>query len=218
MIGLFADTNGDLGAFGAAHQLLQSKGARRFFFPGGRYSDLDDWILSLEKGAAPYSNQEFLADVTNFLDAKDQVARPPAFGDPTTGSKSLDTSRVREQFVRVPERESVHYNQPGVGRMALDMLGDFLCCLVHDKNDLGREDLLNATVFFHGMGEQPNVVQIGPRFFITPGPSGGAGSRTCALVEMVDRALRFSSFTLEGRAIDSGRILELPRKSRLSLT
>ncbi len=219
LIGLFADSHGDLRAFGAAYQLLHRKGARRFFFPGGRYTDLDEWILSLHAtaGAGAYSNTDFLDDVSNFLVSRQQVARPPAFGEKAGDSPKEDQlERLKEKFVRAPERESVHYGG-AVGTKAMDMLGDTLCCIVHDKNDLDRDDLLNATVFFHGKGAEPKVVQIGPRYFVTPGQLTGAAEQTCALIEVLERSLRFSAFALDGRTIVDGQLLELQRKSKLSV-
>jgi hypothetical protein len=190
LIGIFADSNGDLGAFGAALKLLHQKGARRFFFPGGRYTDLDEWMF----------------------------ARPPALAQADGGSSDAEElDRLKERFVRAPERESIHYGRPAVGTKVVDMLGDVLCCIVHDKNDLDRDDLLNASVFFHGKGPEPKVVQIGPRYFVTPGQLSGAAAQTCALIELVDRNLRFSAFRLDGLSVIDGQLLELPRKSKLSV-
>ncbi len=86
-----------------------------------------------------------------------------------------DPLLVREHFLRTPERDSLQYRDPSIPRKVLDMVGDTLCCLVHDKNDLNREDLLNALIFIHGKESEPKMVQIGPRYFLTPGPAGGGG-------------------------------------------
>src|SRR4051812_6107131 len=83
-IGVFSDTHGDLKAFDAAYELLKSKGARRFVFAGGRYSDLDEWVLwkkESARGGRDYSDLDFLADVSAFLSDKEQVDRPAAFKD-----------------------------------------------------------------------------------------------------------------------------------------
>src|SRR5262245_6656118 len=101
----------------------------------------------------------------------------------------------------------------------MDMLGDSLCTLVHDKNDLTRDDMLNATVFIHGKERQPKVVQIGPRFFVTPGMLTGAPEQTCALLELVEKekVLRFSAFTLEGRVVIDQQVLPLSAKTKISV-
>ena len=78
-------------------------------------------------------------------------------------------------------------------------------------------DLINASVFIHGKEPEPKVVQIGPRFFITPGKLTGAAEQTCALVEVADRNLKFSSFTLQGTPIEQDKLLTLGRSTKLSV-
>lgn len=219
MIGIFADSQGDLEAFAAAWRLLRDKGARRFIFAGGRYSDLDEWIQGEKdrlRGQSAYSDQDFLTDITNFLQAKEQLDRPPAFseGDPVE-EENLD--KIKARFVRVPDKASLEYREDSVPRLAVDMLGDALCCIVHDKNDLTRDDLLNATVFIHGKGPEPKVVQIGPRFFVTPGMLTGPGAHTCALIWTDDRNLRFSAFRLDGKVVVDGQLLVLDRRTKMSV-
>ncbi len=186
MIGILADSRGDLEAFGAAYELLSRRGAERFFFAGGWYSDLDNWIAQRRHTASLVSEAQALL-------------------------------RLEDKFVRTPDRDSPNYEDPKTGKKALDMLGEVLCCIVHDKNDLDREDLLNATVFFHGKGSEPKVVQIGPRFFVTPGQLSGAVQATCGLVERVDRDLVFSAFTLDGNRVGEPQPLAIAKRSKLSI-
>ncbi|MGA9526465.1 MAG: hypothetical protein WBV82_33760 [Myxococcaceae bacterium] len=217
MIGVFSDSHGDLDAFDAAYELLRAKGAKRFIFAGGRYADLDEWIIQRRqaaRGGRSYSDADFLADVTNFLAAREQVERPPAFsGDDDT----IELDRVKERFVRVPDKDSLQYLDAAVPKKAMDMLGDTLCCVVHDKNDLTREDLLNSAVFIHGKEKEPQVVQIGPRYFVTPGKLTGAAEQTCGLIEVVERDLRFSAFRLDGRVLVDGHPLTVDRRTKLSV-
>ena len=225
MIGLFSDSHGDLEAFDAAWELLRQRGARRFIFAGGRYADLDEWVLMRKaraRGGRSYSDADFLADVTAFLTNQSQVARPPAFFDeagtgPSPEGQPEDFDKVKERFLRVPDKDSLQYLDPNVANKAVDMLGDALACVVHDKNDLNREDLLNATIFVHGREPEPKVVQIGPRFFITPGKLTGAAEQTCALIEVVDRSLRFTALRLDGKVLVDRQPIELSRKTRLSV-
>jgi len=221
VIGLLSDSHGDLGAFDRAYRLLRERGAKRFFFAGGRYADLDEWVAWRNKQAGSetdYSDSDFLADVSGFLTGEAQVDRPPAFGLlPTEGDPEM--AKVIEKFVRTPERDSPLYGDPAVEVRAMDMLGDALCTLVHDKNDLTRDDLINAVVFIHGKERQPKAVQIGPRFFITPGMITGAPEQTCALLELAEKekVLRFSAFTLEGRTVIDQQPLALSAKTKLSV-
>jgi hypothetical protein len=219
VIGIFSDSHGDLGAFDAAYELLRAKGAKRFFFVGGRYTDLDEWFLQKRekaRGGREYSDQDFLADVSSWL-AGSQPAGPRATPKPMPKVETEDLTRVKERFLRVPEKGSLQYLAPEIAKKAVDMVGDTLCCLVHDKNDLNREDLLNATVFVHGKESEPKVVQIGPRFFVTPGKLTGAADQTCGLLDVVEKNLRFSAFTLQGRAIVDGHVLQLGTRTKLSV-
>jgi hypothetical protein len=51
----------------------------------------------------------------------------------------------------------------------MDLVEGRICCLVHDKAELSREDIANASVLFHGNAAAAALVQIGPRCFVTPG-------------------------------------------------
>lgn len=221
MIGILSDSHGDLAAFNAAYELLREKGARRFMFVGGRYTDLDAWVLEQRekaRGGREYSDLDFLADVTQWLSSKDSLPRPPAFGEaPADFSAEEDRRLVMERFVRVPERDCLQYMDPTIPRKLLDMVGDALCCLVHDKNDLTREDLLNATIFIHGKESEPKVVQIGPRYFLAPGRLAGAAEQTCALLEKVERDLRFTGFRLDGTVVLEPQMIQLGRGTKLSV-
>ncbi|MBN8467786.1 hypothetical protein JYJ95_14795 [Corallococcus exiguus] len=218
MIGVFSDTHGDLDAFDAAYELLRAKGARRFLFTGGRYTDLDEWVLWRRKksrGGREYSDADFLADVTQWLvTPQDGLGRTPASREAPSDLASEDDRRlVMERFVRVPERDSLAYRDPAVANKAMDLVGDTLCCVVHDKNDLVRDDLLNAQVFIHGKEPEPAVVQIGPRYFVTPGRLVGAAEQTCGLLEKAERNLSFSAFRLDGHLVLPPRVLQVDSRS-----
>jgi hypothetical protein len=88
---------------------------------------------------------------------------------------------------------------------------------VHDKNDLTKDDLLNAQVFIHGKESEPKLVQIGPRFFITAGKLTGAAEQTCGLIDTREKALRFSAFTLDGQTRIDRQPLAFGGKTKLSV-
>jgi hypothetical protein len=221
VIGVLSDSHGDLAALDAAYELLRGKGARRFLFAGARYGDLDEWILTRReksRGGREYSDMDFLADVSQWLVSQDAPPRPPSLKEaPADFVAEEDRQLVLERFARVPERDSLQYRDPSVPRKLLDMVGDALCCLVHDKNDLTREDLLNASVFIHGKEPEPKVVQIGPRYFLTPGRLAGAAEQTCALLEKVDQQLRFTAFRLDGHVVLEPQLLQMGRGTKLSV-
>jgi predicted phosphodiesterase len=222
VIGIFSDSHGDLAALDAAYEFLRAKGARRFFFLGARYTDLDEWILQKReksRGGREYSDMDFLADVASWLASSESKApRAPSLGAaPADLEREEDRRNLVERFVRVPERESLQYRDPNLAKKAVDMVGDTLCTLVYDKNDLTRDDLLNAQVFIHGKESEPKVVQIGPRFFVTPGRLAGAAEQTCALLEKVDKNLRFSAYRLDGHPVLEPRELQISRGGKLSV-
>lgn len=222
VIGVLSDSHGDLAAFEAAYELLRAKGAQRFIFLGGRYTDLDEWILDRRersRGGREYSGADFIEDVARWLAVTEQRPRPRSLSMPLEQLKEMDNDPllVREHFLRTPERDSLQYRDPSIARKMLDMVGDTLCCLVHDKNDLSRDDLLNAIVFIHGKESEPKMVQIGPRFFLCPGRLAGAAEQTCALLEREDRNLRFTAFRLDGKTVLEPQLLVLDRKTKLSV-
>ena len=219
VLGLFSDSDGDLVRFDAALRLLAEKGARRFLFAGGRYSDLDDWVKWKReemKAQVDYSNVDFLQDVQRFLIGLDQIDRPAAFGTTWELGRAIEElTRLKDRVVRAPERGSLPYQDSSVPKKAVDMLGTTLCCVVHDKNDLDKEDMINAAVLVHGNEAEPKLVKIGPRFFVTPGKLSGA-KPTVALLEVGD-GLTFSAFTLDGQAAIEERHVELAVKSKVSV-
>jgi hypothetical protein len=223
-IGILSDSHGDLAAFDAAYELLRAKGAHRFIFLGGRYSDLDEWILDRRersRGGREYSGADFIEDVARWLSVTEQKPRLRALSLGTQVGKQQEEEEdpllVREHFLRTPEKESLQYRDPAIPRKMLDMMGDTLCCLVHDKNDLTRDDLLNALVFLHGKESEPKLVQIGPRYFLSPGRLAGAAEQTCALLEREERNLRYTAFRLDGMVVLEPQTLLLDRRSTLSV-
>jgi hypothetical protein len=222
VIGIVSDSHGDLAAFDAAYELLRGKGAQRFIFLGGRYTDLDEWILDRRersRGGREYSGADFIEDVARWLAVTERRPRPRSLSVPLEQLKQqeADPLLVREHFLRTPERDSIQYRDPSIPRKVLDMVGDTLCCLTYDKNDLTRDDLVNAPIFIHGKESEPKLVQIGPRFFLTPGRLAGAAEQTCALLEREDKDLRFSAFRLDGKVVLEPKTLAVDRRSKLSV-
>lgn len=218
-IGVFGDTSGDLALFDRALQFLTERGARRFLFTGGGYADLDDWLRHKRdemRAQTDYSNADFLEDVSRFLVGLEQKPRPAAFGTAWELARSIEeVMRIKDRVLRTPERSSLPY-QSGA-RKALDLIGDVLCCLVHDKNDLDKEDMLNAMVLVHGNEPEPKVVQIGPRFFVTPGKVKGSVHPTVGLFETVERQLAFSAFVLDtGQTLIDRQTLGLGARNKIS--
>jgi hypothetical protein len=82
--------------------------------------------------------------------------------------------------------------------MLPDLIGDKIACLVHDKADLQRENVETATFFLHGNSAEPNVVQIGSRFFVTPGSLAGVERPAFGLLTWEGQSMEFCAFGLDG--------------------
>jgi predicted phosphodiesterase len=103
------------------------------------------------------------------------------------------------RIVRVASRACPEYESGKVPRMQIDLLEGRVCCLVHDKADLTRDDIENASVIFHGNSAAAALVQIGPRCFVTPGhlraPPPEGHPATFALVEVTPREVVLTVFS-----------------------
>lgn len=221
VVGLFSDTEGDVERVDAALMFLRQKGATRYFFMGNRYDDVEAWVKwkrDQARAQADYSDADFLEDVVDHLSGKEPRDRPPAFGQAYEAARTAETlARLKDKVLRVPEKGCTAYGAPSVPRKLVDMMGDTLCCLVHDKNDLDKEDMTNAVVLIHGKGEAPAMVQIGPRYFVTPGrvtsPTPSVG-----LLEMDDKGLRFSAYALSGQTLVEPTALSVGGRKKVSVS
>ncbi len=221
VLGLFSDSDGDLVRFDAAIRLLSAKGAKRFLFAGGRYADLDDWVKWKReeiKSQADYTDGDFLEDVRRFLIGLDQLDRPAAFGVTWELGRSIEElTRLKDRVVRTPERGSLSYQDSSVPRKAVDMLGTTLCCVVHDKNDLDKEDMINSVIMVHGGSAEPKLVQIGPRYFVTPGKLVGAAKATVATLETGEQGITFTPYSLAGEALGPAQPIAVGGRTKVSV-
>ncbi len=220
VIGVFSDSDGDLEALDRALTFLSKKGAKRFLFAGGNYKDLDDWVEKKReeaKAQTDYSNLDFLADVSSFLDEGEQVDRPPAFGTAYELSRrATELAQLKGKVLRTPEKGSLAYQDPAVPKKAVDMMGEVLVCVVHDKNDLDKEDMLNAVCLVHGKEAEPKLVQIGPRYFVTPGRVSGS-KPTVGMLELTAAGLKFTAYDLEDKVIVPPTAIQVAAKKKISV-
>jgi hypothetical protein len=220
-IGIFSDSGGDLGVFDAALRFLAGRGASRFLFAGGRYADLDDWVKWKReevRAQGDYRNVDLLEDISRYLVGLDQLDRPAAFGTAWELGRAIEElARVREKILRAPERGCLAWQDPSVPKKVMDLIGDTLCCVVHDKNDLEKEDMVNAAVLVHGGESEPKMVQIGTRVFVTAGRLVGGKEPSVGLLELLERQLSFSAFALDGRVLLDRQPLLLGSKAKVSV-
>ncbi|WP_394843648.1 hypothetical protein LZC95_42180 [Pendulispora brunnea] len=93
----------------------------------------------------------------------------------------------------------------------MEMVGDRIAILIHDKELLDEEDIFAASLLIYGKSDVPLVRKIGGRFFITPGMLGPRGG-ICVLDDTGDE-IAVAVYNIEGEAVLHER-LALPRASR----
>ena len=59
---------------------------------------------------------------------------------------------------------------PPAPSRAVEMIGDRIVLVVHDKKVLDEEDIANAAVIVYGQSKEALLKQFGHRYFFTPGP------------------------------------------------
>lgn len=71
----------------------------------------------------------------------------------------------------------------------IEMVGDRVAVLIHDKALLDEEDILAANLLFFGKSDAPLVRKIGARWFVTPGPIGSEGGGIAVLDDEGDEIM-----------------------------
>ena len=188
-IGLASDTFGNVEGLCCALEVFTREQADRIFFLGGRLGDLDAALARRRGGSrdapVPETDREFLAAVEGAL-ARAAVARE----DP-----------LAARLVRVASRACPEYGA-GAEVKVMDLVEGRICCLVHDKADLTRDDIGNATILFHGNSGHPALVAIGPRAFVTPGhlryPAPEGRPATFGLAEVGPQEIALTVYSAQG--------------------
>lgn len=196
-IGLASDSFGNLQLLDSVLDRFVRAKVDRVFFLGGCCADLDAVLARRNGGSAeegpPGSGPDLVSAVEGEL-----ARRAGAAQDPLAG-----------RIVRVASRACPEYGSGAVPKKQMDLVEGRICCLVHDKGELDRDDISNATVLFHGNSEQAALVQIGPRTFVTPGhlraPAPEGRPASYAVVEVTPKDLVLSVFSAAGTELKRER-------------
>jgi hypothetical protein len=94
----------------------------------------------------------------------------------------------------------------------IEMVGDRVAVLVHDKAMLDEEDILSASMLVYGKSEVPLTKKIGTRWFFTPGELSERGG-LCVLDDAKEQ-IEVSLFTKTGVLIKT-ETLTLSRSSTM---
>jgi hypothetical protein len=98
---------------------------------------------------------------------------------------------------------------------SVELLGDRVAVLVHDKALLDEEDILSAALLIFGKSEGPLIKKIGQRWFLTPGPVGCEGGGAIVLEDSDDEVVA-TVYDAAGRASRS-EVLTTTRTAKLSV-
>ncbi|MFY3745874.1 hypothetical protein ACOQFB_18320 [Anaeromyxobacter sp. Red801] len=142
------------------------------------------------------------------------LARRAAAGpDPLAGRVVRVASRAD------PERAA------GAPAKVIDLLDGLLCCAVHDKAELTRDDIANATLLLHGRAPRAALVAIGPRCFVAPGrvraaaaaPGAAPEPPTCAVLELGPDGFALAVLGLDGAELRRERAAASGGGGRISV-
>ncbi|HEY8090308.1 MAG TPA: hypothetical protein VIF09_20745 [Polyangiaceae bacterium] len=121
---------------------------------------------------------------------------------------TMGTSEQLDGFLRA-ERARLRLKSlerlPPEELRTVEMFGDRVAVLIHDKALLDEEDIFSAQFLIYGKGEGPLLKKIGPRWFMTPGPVGGAGCGALVLDDSGDRVVA-TLYDAAGRASATERL------------
>jgi hypothetical protein len=98
---------------------------------------------------------------------------------------------------------------------SVEMFGDRVAVLIHDKALLDEEDIFSAALLIYGKSDGPLVKKIGQRWFLTPGPIGCAGGGAMVVDDSNDEVVA-TVYDSAGRASRS-EALTVIRTAKLNV-
>ena len=173
-LGLLGPAGSDVGALGrAAEFLLNGARVHRAIYLGNDGA--------LDRAVAAWA-RKLVGD-----DPSDEAAWRRAADVAVTGTseqidKFVQTERAR---LRLKSLEAL----PEEISRTIEMVGDRVAVLIHDKAMLDEEDILAANLLFFGKSDGPLVRKIGARWFVTPGPIGSEGGGIAVLDDEGDEIM-----------------------------
>ena len=197
-LGLLGPCNGDLaGLARAAEFLLNGARVTRAIYLGG-----DD---ALEETVGLW------AESLVGSDPSDEGVWERAFEVAAAGTtEQLDTF-LRNERARL--RLKALERLPIQELRSVEMFGDRVAVLIHDKAHLDEEDIFSATFLVYGKSDSPLVKKIGPRWFVTPGPLGDVPGGVMVLDDSGDEVVATlyddSGQVLRSEALPAGRAAKL---------
>ena len=166
-LGLIGPAEGDILGLGrAAEFLLTTAKVTRAIYLG-----TDD---ALDKAVAAWA-RKLVGDDPSDEATWHRAADVAIEGTPADIDRFVTIERAR---MRLKALEAL----PAGGR-TIEMVGDRVAILIHDKALLDEEDILAANLLVFGRSSEPLIKKIGTRWFVSPGQIGSPGGGTAILDE-----------------------------------
>lgn len=170
-LGLLGPAGTDVGALGrAAEFLLNGARVHRAIYLGNDGA--------LDRAVAAWA-RKLVGDDPSDDGAWKRAADIALKGSAEQLDKFVSTERAR---LRLKSLEAL----PEEISRTIEMVGDRVAVLIHDKALLDEEDILAANLLFFGKSEGPLIRKIGARWFVTPGPIGCEGGGIAVLDDEKD--------------------------------
>jgi hypothetical protein len=170
-LGLLGPAGTDVGALGrAAEFLLNGARVHRAIYLGNDGA--------LDRAVAAWA-RKLVGDDPSDDGAWRRAADIALSGSAEQLDKFVATERAR---LRLKSLEAL----PEEISRTIEMVGDRVAVLIHDKAMLDEEDILAANLLFFGKSDGPLIRKIGARWFVTPGPIGCEGGGIAVLDDEKD--------------------------------
>ncbi|MBS2016837.1 MAG: hypothetical protein JST00_28385 [Deltaproteobacteria bacterium] len=170
-LGLLGPAGTDVGALGrAAEFLLNGARVHRAIYLGNDGA--------LDRAVAAWA-RKLVGDDPSDDGAWKRAAEIALKGTAEQLDKFVATERAR---LRLKSLEAL----PEEVSRTIEMVGDRVAVLIHDKALLDEEDILAANLLFFGKSDGPLIRKIGARWFVTPGPIGCEGGGIAVLDDEKD--------------------------------
>ena len=136
----------------------------------------------------------------------------------TANCISAPPAKIRDYLARESEREQLRRFESlrEVNSRSVEILGGRLLIMVRDRKLLSEEDLIPANYLAMGVSDGPILKQVGSRWFIAPGPLGGA-SGVVILDELPGGELQYTLLDNQLDELQKCR-LSIPDGARVSVS
>jgi hypothetical protein len=146
-------------------------------------------------------------------DPTDEAAWKRACAVALSGTPQSIDAFVRSERARL-RLKSLESLPQGAFR-SMEMVGDRVAVIVHDKSVLDEEDIFAANVLVFGKSAEPVVKKIGARWFVSPGHVGCVGG-SIAVLDDEGEDIVASVYDLEGTC-SMRETLAAPRAAKMKI-